>query len=196
MGFVALKCPSCGAEIELDDSRDFAFCTYCGTKLVRDKQIIEHRGSVKINHDDEINNLLIRARSLVNQNRIAESEMYYNRVLLLDPANSEAIEGLNRAETLITEPNVIIERVYSRMFNDNVGMNIIVDGEKLGKIKGGETTLLTLPVGKHEIKFKVPLYANNKPIPVTIAGRYNKVSITFKAKAMGKVSVSLDEHII
>ena len=51
MGFIALRCPSCGAEIELDESRDFAFCSYCGTKIVRDKQIVEHNVNVRINHD-------------------------------------------------------------------------------------------------------------------------------------------------
>jgi DNA-directed RNA polymerase subunit RPC12/RpoP len=51
MGFIALRCPSCGAEIELDESRDFAFCTYCGTKMVREKQTIEHNVNIRINHD-------------------------------------------------------------------------------------------------------------------------------------------------
>lgn len=43
MGFIALKCPSCGADISLDESRDFGFCQYCGTKVMRDIQVIEHR---------------------------------------------------------------------------------------------------------------------------------------------------------
>lgn len=51
MGFIALRCPSCGAEIELDDSRDFAFCSYCGTKMVREKQTVEHNVNIRINHD-------------------------------------------------------------------------------------------------------------------------------------------------
>lgn len=27
MGFIALRCPSCGAEIELDSNREFGFCS-------------------------------------------------------------------------------------------------------------------------------------------------------------------------
>ena len=62
MGFIALKCPSCGSDITLDDSRTYGFCSYCGTKLVQDKQIIELRGSVGIDHSAQIQNYLILAR--------------------------------------------------------------------------------------------------------------------------------------
>lgn len=30
---VALKCPSCAANISIDDSREYGFCSYCGTKV-------------------------------------------------------------------------------------------------------------------------------------------------------------------
>lgn len=32
-----LKCPNCGADIALDDTRDFGFCSYCGTKVLLDE---------------------------------------------------------------------------------------------------------------------------------------------------------------
>ena len=38
MAIRALKCPSCGADITLDDSREYGFCSYCGTQI----QIGEH----------------------------------------------------------------------------------------------------------------------------------------------------------
>ena len=33
MSIKALKCPSCGADIEIDDSREFGFCSYCGSRI-------------------------------------------------------------------------------------------------------------------------------------------------------------------
>lgn len=33
MAIVSLKCPSCGADITLDDSKEFGFCSYCGTQI-------------------------------------------------------------------------------------------------------------------------------------------------------------------
>jgi len=34
MAFVPVKCPSCGADISLDDSNEFGFCQFCGTKIL------------------------------------------------------------------------------------------------------------------------------------------------------------------
>lgn len=43
---IALKCPSCGSDITFDDSREFGFCSYCGTKL----QLVNQ---VKVSHTYE-----------------------------------------------------------------------------------------------------------------------------------------------
>lgn len=32
---VPVKCPTCNHQIQLDDSQDFGFCMYCGTKLLK-----------------------------------------------------------------------------------------------------------------------------------------------------------------
>ncbi|MCR4740323.1 MAG: hypothetical protein K5886_08710 [Lachnospiraceae bacterium] len=39
---LSLKCPGCGANIELDESRDFGFCSYCGYKMML-KDVVEVR---------------------------------------------------------------------------------------------------------------------------------------------------------
>jgi len=38
----ALKCPSCGADITLDDDREFGFCAYCGTQIQLGDRIHVH----------------------------------------------------------------------------------------------------------------------------------------------------------
>lgn len=35
METISIICPECSAEIHLDETRDFGFCTYCGTKVTR-----------------------------------------------------------------------------------------------------------------------------------------------------------------
>ena len=35
MGYVKMNCPSCGANLEHDGDKDFFFCEYCGTKLIK-----------------------------------------------------------------------------------------------------------------------------------------------------------------
>ena len=35
MGFVACKCPQCGADLNYDESRKIMFCQYCGSKVLK-----------------------------------------------------------------------------------------------------------------------------------------------------------------
>jgi DNA-directed RNA polymerase subunit RPC12/RpoP len=37
MPMLALICPKCGGSIELDDSREYGFCSYCGTRIVLER---------------------------------------------------------------------------------------------------------------------------------------------------------------
>ena len=39
MGFVAAKCTQCGANIEVDDTKEAGICKYCGTAFVTEKAI-------------------------------------------------------------------------------------------------------------------------------------------------------------
>lgn len=32
--FVSVKCPNCGADLSIEDSREFAFCSFCGRKIL------------------------------------------------------------------------------------------------------------------------------------------------------------------
>ena len=39
MGFVAAKCTQCGANIEVDDTKEAGICKFCGTAFVTEKAI-------------------------------------------------------------------------------------------------------------------------------------------------------------
>lgn len=39
MKLITLKCPECGATLNLDGSRKEYFCTYCGAKILLDEEI-------------------------------------------------------------------------------------------------------------------------------------------------------------
>ena len=94
MGFIALKCPSCGADIELDKSREFGFCQYCGTKIVQDKQIIEYRGTINVDGIASEKALLERANMFLDGYNFSNAEDYYDRVLDLNPKCADAYWGL------------------------------------------------------------------------------------------------------
>ena len=86
-----MNCPGCGQAIDLDESREFGFCTYCGTKVMVDKTIIEHIGSVKIDNSDYVQKFLDNARRALDKQDWEEVEKYYNLVEQNDPHNIEAV---------------------------------------------------------------------------------------------------------
>ena len=43
MGMISVKCPNCGANVEFASGRDYGYCEYCGSKVMQEKIIVEHR---------------------------------------------------------------------------------------------------------------------------------------------------------
>ena len=58
MSLVNVKCPNCGASIQLDDSRAEGFCSYCGSKVkLEEAKKLTIQGTVKVDSSDELANL-------------------------------------------------------------------------------------------------------------------------------------------
>lgn len=93
MGFAKLNCPNCGANIELSDDREFGFCSFCGTKVVQDKLVIEHKGSVSINGIATEKALLERAYIFLEDGNFDDADNYLERVLDINPHSSKAYIG-------------------------------------------------------------------------------------------------------
>lgn len=91
MGLVEMKCPSCGADIQLDDSREFGFCNFCGTKVMQEKIVVEHKGSVKVDNSEIVEKFLQNARRALDKEDWEEVEKYYNLVEQNAPHNMEAV---------------------------------------------------------------------------------------------------------
>ena len=34
INLISIKCPECGADLSVEDDREFSFCSYCGTKVI------------------------------------------------------------------------------------------------------------------------------------------------------------------
>ena len=93
MGFVAVKCPNCGATIELSEDREFGFCTYCGTKVVQDRIVVEHRGNVSISGIASESAVLDRAFLFIEDEKYSEGNSYLEKVLDINPRCSKAYFG-------------------------------------------------------------------------------------------------------
>jgi len=86
MSLVSAKCPNCGASIQVDNERNEAFCSYCGSKVAVQEAI----GKVKIDNSEELANLYQVARRAKEQNNSENAAKYYDMILVKDPNSWEA----------------------------------------------------------------------------------------------------------
>ena len=82
-----MKCPNCGASIQLDNSRESGFCSYCGSKVQIKK---EQPKTIKIDRSEDIPNYLSLARTAAEASNGVEVLSYANAILEIDAQNAEA----------------------------------------------------------------------------------------------------------
>jgi len=108
MPLVEIVCKNCGATMSIDDAREFAFCSYCGSKyLIRDdSKRIRVSGTVEMSRQHEIENLVIRLQEktddLLDDTGISAGEFarrasvlndrYIEKILDMDADNDAARE--------------------------------------------------------------------------------------------------------
>jgi len=80
MPLIALTCPNCQANIDLDDSREFGFCSYCGTKLIMQ----DVRSNVRIDESEKLHNLIEIAKTTLPHESIENIQNMATRILELD----------------------------------------------------------------------------------------------------------------
>ncbi len=85
MSLVNIKCPNCGASIQLDNSRESGFCSYCGSKV----QIQEAINKIKIDRTGDIKNYLSIGQAAEEAGNGQEACDYANKILEIDPQNAE-----------------------------------------------------------------------------------------------------------
>lgn len=75
MGFTAVKCPSCGADVRINDGSESGYCEFCGSKVMQEKIIVEHR----IDESGKYNNLVRLAHNAFTDGNYGEAYEYYAR---------------------------------------------------------------------------------------------------------------------
>ena len=83
MSLVTMKCPSCGGMLELDDTKEFAFCVYCGTKVkIQDEKTrVEVSGHVEFDETEKYKNYLNLANQAYANENVSEAYNYYTKAL-------------------------------------------------------------------------------------------------------------------
>ena len=127
-----VKCPNCGAEIQLDESKENGFCLYCGSSVIVKDAInlrnVSISGKVEVDGIATIEKLLLRGKQFFNQDDYEKADEYFNRVLDIDPANEEALKGLSGGTIIVNGAKV------SHDISENI-IYIAKSGEKIKAIK-------------------------------------------------------------
>ncbi|MDE5802320.1 MAG: hypothetical protein K2I22_05310 [Lachnospiraceae bacterium] len=98
MGLVAARCTQCGANIEVDDTKEAGICKFCGTAFITEKAITSYNTYVTNNFaganinvvGGDIKNLLEIATNSLNGGNGKEAFEYANKALEIKADSSEA----------------------------------------------------------------------------------------------------------
>ena len=101
MQLLAAKCPSCGADIQVPDNKDYAYCTFCGSN-------VKVRESVIVKSDVDVENLIALGNVELQAKDYNDAIDYFTRVLEVDGKNHHAWMGkgtatLRRANTSLED---------------------------------------------------------------------------------------------
>ena len=167
---VVLRCPNCAANLDIDERRQFAFCQYCGTKIVNINNAVE------LNRTQEINNLVIRMMEFQQRGDFQKCAEYCSRILDLDPYNAQAREIEGRLLSFSGVSNVTI--VYQSVHDNRFKLRVTLDGRKWDILSKDETLQMTLPAGKQRITFSGTKTYN---YDVVVPDRPQRMTIVYKA---------------
>ena len=90
MSLVVVKCPQCGAELNTVDDRDFMFCSYCGSKVAFEKQLVEISGTITVDGIASSDAVIDRAEFFMSSKDFDRAISYFDKALDLNPRCSRA----------------------------------------------------------------------------------------------------------
>lgn len=95
MKLVATKCPSCGADIEVDKDSDTTKCEYCDSKILVEDAIakveVKLSGSVEVKNMPKLENYVSLGDRYYSEFRLREANTEYKKALELDPHNPKLV---------------------------------------------------------------------------------------------------------
>lgn len=154
MAMIPAKCTQCGANIQVDDTKEAGICESCGTAFITEKAINNYNVTNNINVANatinitggDIDNLLIRAQQYEENGDYDTAKEYYNRILDID-ANHEIAKAKVFDLNKLYIGNVAVDRQQLATIEE-----YILKGEKITAIKiTRELSGLGLAEAKHYV---------------------------------------------
>ena len=113
MSYTAMTCPSCGSKLDAPEGVDSFFCQFCGSKIVKDKKFVEVSFSGVATEES----LLERAILFLEDSNFDEADLYFDRVLDIDPKCSKAYLGKVLCRLKKTKPDELVD--YDKPLGEN-----------------------------------------------------------------------------
>lgn len=99
MPFVEAKCTNCGANLQVDNSKEAGICNHCGTAFITEKVINNYYSVTNISAntvnitEGSLENYFILAKNAQETSNNKEAILYYNKVLQINPNHYESLYG-------------------------------------------------------------------------------------------------------
>lgn len=129
MALKALKCSNCDANIQIDDEKEYGFCSYCGAQ-VQLKDIVEVRyvGEVKVKEDDGFDKQYEDGAAYIKMKEYHKAEQILYRVINKYPGKAEGYELLISAIT--REHTLYIKENFDRIMKMAEKMVAVAESDK------------------------------------------------------------------
>lgn len=178
--FISVKCPDCGAELSIDNSREFAFCSYCGAKVM-------------VHNDNE------HIYRNIDEARIKEAET--DRIVKLRQLDMEEKSSFSRKSMIIAwavSTGVLLLLGIIGFTVDNMGMGMcmmfamlvgmsgflfldngkkkpkVVVGTNQAMITGAMVDAVEKNYNNAVLLFKGAGFTNVTPVPLNDLGMFNQ----------------------
>lgn len=93
MRLVAITCPSCGANVELDYNRDFGFCSFCGAKLYNNGMVGYQTCEKQLSHTSSIVSLIKKGFLEIDSTYYVAAAKTFDKAMEIDPMNTYVTIG-------------------------------------------------------------------------------------------------------
>ena len=90
VALISLKCTSCKGDLNLDDTREFGFCIFCGTKILIKSDVINNYYEIKGKSAEE---LIADGNKLINIGDDEKANERFSEAIEVEPQNWEAWFG-------------------------------------------------------------------------------------------------------
>ena len=82
---VSVKCPNCGASLDIDSSREQAFCSYCGTKILlhnENEYVYRHIDDAGIKQAETDQIVQLKKMEIAEKKRVANEKKFKIKIII------------------------------------------------------------------------------------------------------------------